>query len=182
VKKFLIVFVVCFLSLAARAQTLHCVVLTGGSLLCPNAAGDVLTDNGPGVDPNFQAGLNTSAVLQVEDLAFDGMKFTNGSGCIVVGVGCSLVPGQLQLSALSTIEIQVGSQFCLLNATGFSCNLQRLAPNVFSNFPTCLTSTEGMEAAVTDSTTGIWGATITGSGSNHVLAYCDGSNWTVAGK
>jgi hypothetical protein len=27
-----------------------------------------------------------------------------------------------------------------------------------------------------------WGATITGSSTNHVLAHCDGTNWTIAGK
>jgi hypothetical protein len=37
-------------------------------------------------------------------------------------------------------------------------------------------------AAVTDSTTAVWGATATGGGTNHVLAYCDGTNWTAAGK
>lgn len=41
---------------------------------------------------------------------------------------------------------------------------------------------EGMLVAVTDSSTAVWGATITGSGANHVLAYYNGTNWTVAGK
>jgi len=40
---------------------------------------------------------------------------------------------------------------------------------------------EPMEA-VTDSTTNTWGGTITGGGADHVLAYCDGTNWTVAAK
>jgi hypothetical protein len=57
-----------------------------------------------------------------------------------------------------------------------------LKPGLFSVLPTCASGTEGTHGAVTDSTTNTWGATITGSGSNHVLAYCDGSNWTVAGK
>lgn len=39
---------------------------------------------------------------------------------------------------------------------------------------------EGMMVAVTDSTTATWGATITGGGANHVLAYYNGTNWTVA--
>ncbi len=38
---------------------------------------------------------------------------------------------------------------------------------------------EGSVQAFTDSTTTTWGATITGSGSNHVLGYYDGTNWTV---
>ena len=44
------------------------------------------------------------------------------------------------------------------------------------------TPVEGMLVAVTDSTTATWGATITGGGANHVLAYYNGTNWTVAGK
>jgi hypothetical protein len=35
---------------------------------------------------------------------------------------------------------------------------------------------------VSDSTSTSWGATITGGGANHVLAYCDGTNWTVMAK
>jgi hypothetical protein len=44
------------------------------------------------------------------------------------------------------------------------------------------TPVEGMLVAVTDSSTSTWGATITGGGANHVLAYYNGTNWTVAGK
>jgi hypothetical protein len=58
----------------------------------------------------------------------------------------------------------------------------RVKPVVFSDLPTPGASIEGAIAAVTDSTTSTWGATISGGGTNHVLAYCDGTNWTVAGK
>lgn len=57
-----------------------------------------------------------------------------------------------------------------------------LAKGPFSGVAACTSALEGTRTAVTDSTTGTWGAVITGSGSNHVLAYCDGTNWTVAGK
>ena len=56
------------------------------------------------------------------------------------------------------------------------------APNTFSTLPTCNSGTEGWLYPVTDSNTVTWGATIAGSSTNHVLAYCDASNWTVAGK
>jgi hypothetical protein len=52
----------------------------------------------------------------------------------------------------------------------------------FATLSSCSSTTEGIMEAVTDSTTNTWGATITGGGSNHVLAYCDGTNWTVMGK
>lgn len=40
----------------------------------------------------------------------------------------------------------------------------------------------GMLAYVSDSNTATWGATIAGSGSNNVLAFYNGSAWTVVGK
>ena len=39
---------------------------------------------------------------------------------------------------------------------------------------------EGALQPFTDSNTATWGATIAGGGTNHVLGYYDGSNWTVA--
>lgn len=52
----------------------------------------------------------------------------------------------------------------------------------FSTLAACAAGTEGTTAAVTDSTTNAWGATVTGAGTFHVLAYCDGTAWTVAAK
>jgi hypothetical protein len=50
----------------------------------------------------------------------------------------------------------------------------------FANRPG--TPVEGMIVSFTDSTTVVWGATITGGGANHVLGYYNGTNWTVIGK
>ena len=58
----------------------------------------------------------------------------------------------------------------------------RLVPTVFASLPVCGLSTEGTTGAVTDSVVRAWGTKITGGGVNHVLAYCDGSHWTVAAK
>ena len=54
-----------------------------------------------------------------------------------------------------------------------------LVPALFATLPAA-SGVEGTLAAVTDSTTAVWGATITGGGTDHVLAYSDGTNWTVA--
>lgn len=56
-----------------------------------------------------------------------------------------------------------------------------LTPVAFSTLAACSSTTDGQTADVTDSTTDVFGATITGSGSFHVLAYCNGTNWNVAG-
>lgn len=51
--------------------------------------------------------------------------------------------------------------------------------NVFSALPTCVSGLDGSIAPVTDSSTSTGGATISGGGSNHVAAYCNGTNWVV---
>jgi hypothetical protein len=57
--------------------------------------------------------------------------------------------------------------------------LTTMTPQLFSALATCVSGLEGTEAAVTDSTTVTFNATITGSGTNHIHAYCNGTNWVV---
>ena len=52
----------------------------------------------------------------------------------------------------------------------------------FASLATCTSGNRGTLTVVADSTTVTWGATISGGGSSFVLAFCDGSNWTVAAK
>lgn len=59
-------------------------------------------------------------------------------------------------------------------ATGDVFNLE---PTAFGSLPT---GVEGDMACVTDSNTATWGATIAGGGANNVLAFFNGTNWTVA--
>jgi hypothetical protein len=66
-----------------------------------------------------------------------------------------------------------------VNSTAIAPRIQK--PTVFANLPTASAANEGSLAFVTDSTTNTWGQTITGSGADHVLAYSNGTNWTVAG-
>ena len=58
----------------------------------------------------------------------------------------------------------------------------RTDPVAFASLPVCSGTNEGVMRSITDSTTNTWGATITGGGADVVLAFCDGTNWTVAGK
>lgn len=59
-------------------------------------------------------------------------------------------------------------------------NAVKLTPVAFASLPA--TPEEGMIASVNNSNTATWGATIAAGGSNKVLAYYNGVNWTVAGK
>ncbi len=59
---------------------------------------------------------------------------------------------------------------------------QRTTPRPLASWPSCAPGIEGATAPITDSTTAVWGSSIGGTGTNHVLGYCDGTTWTVAGK
>jgi len=56
------------------------------------------------------------------------------------------------------------------------------SPVAYASAPTCNSGNEGSVQAITDSTLNTWGSTIAGGGADHVLGYCDGTNWTVAAK
>jgi hypothetical protein len=65
----------------------------------------------------------------------------------------------------------------LLSVTGVTPG-----PTGFASLATCATGIRGQMRTVLDSTTVVWGATITGGGADTVLAFCNGASWTVAGK
>jgi hypothetical protein len=54
-----------------------------------------------------------------------------------------------------------------------------LRPQTFASLPAASPRLLGTTACVSDSTTAKWGATITGGGSHGVMAFCNGTNWTV---
>lgn len=57
-----------------------------------------------------------------------------------------------------------------------------IVPMAFASVTPCTATIKGALVSVTDSSVNTWGTTITGGGANPVLAYCNGTNWTVAGK
>jgi len=63
----------------------------------------------------------------------------------------------------------------LSNAIGIQCK-----PVTFANLPP--SPAAGMVACVSDSSINTWGSTIAGGGTFNVLAFYNGTNWTVAAK
>src|SRR5271166_3313846 len=83
--------------------------------------------------------------------------------------------------------VSAGTPGGIVNFTGgdlqyTSTQLITVSKGAYSILATCNSSTEGGMAAVTNSNTNTWGATVASGGTDHVLAYCDGSNWTVAAQ
>lgn len=65
------------------------------------------------------------------------------------------------------------------NVASETDNLLNVVPTIVANLLPCTSSTEGQVQPITDSTTKVWGTTVTGGGTLHVKAYCNGSTWTV---
>ena len=57
-----------------------------------------------------------------------------------------------------------------------------LTPTTYGALPTCNSGALGTLLPVSNSNTNTWGATISGTGADAVLAWCNGSAWTVYGK
>jgi hypothetical protein len=92
--------------------------------------------------------------------------------------------GPLRLVAIIIVTlllaVAAGAQISYLNSNKLFSPIV-LGAQVFSTLPACAAAYQGQLAAVTNSNVNTWGTTITGSGSYSVLAFCDGSHWTVAG-
>lgn len=57
-----------------------------------------------------------------------------------------------------------------------------MAPVIFTEAGDCISALTGTRVVISDSTTNTLGAVISGGGSDQVLAWCNGTNWTVVGK
>jgi hypothetical protein len=105
-------------------------------------------------------------------VTWQGFNNVSGSAVTNVASGIAYTPSGYanQAGAIATLDVDANYTAASLRGTAVA----------FADVPG--TPIEGMMIAVTDSSTNTWGATITGGGSNHVLAYYNGTNWTVAAK
>lgn len=110
-----------------------------------------------------------------------GGTLTGGNGGPVVVQSGAGGTGEDTNGTDGTITLKTGSTTAVVveaNATVTISKVLTLTPMAYSSLPT---GSEGMIAAITDSNTATWGATIAGSGSNNVIGFYNGSNWTVMG-
>jgi hypothetical protein len=75
-----------------------------------------------------------------------------------------------------------GAGSTIINGTGVQTIQGQVLPQKFAALSACSRSLQGAYATVVDSSTNTWGATVTSGGLDTVLAFCDGTNWTVYGK
>lgn len=83
---------------------------------------------------------------------------------------------------VGTITTTANSSDWSISGPNSSFGTNRLLPLLYAALPLPTSGTKGMLATIVDSNTATWGAAMTGGGPNVVLAFCNGTNWTVAGK
>jgi hypothetical protein len=100
-----------------------------------------------------------------------GVSGTTGLKCIVSGVG--------NFGSIDPNTIFPGSTSCV---SSLLVGATRMQFQNLATYPACGASTAGAIAAIKDSNTVTWGATIAGGSSSPVLGLCDGANYTVFAK
>lgn len=93
--------------------------------------------------------------------------------------GATYSTGTVELAIRANLLDTAMTKIAHWDNTGY---YQVMRASTVGTLAACGPSTEGAMQPVTDATTNTWGATVAGGGANHVLAYCDGTNWTVMAK
>ena len=143
-------------------------IVTGGSTAAPTGGGFLV--------PN--------------DVFYQG-KTTGGAAKSLVGIGTSnqtVFGSAAYYSFYDNTPTEIahfsagaaGSSFIGPLSSASSLQANSTGAVAFLTLPACSGTTEGTQFAVADSTSAAGGATITGGGSLHVMAYCNGTNWIVA--
>ena len=90
-----------------------------------------------------------------------------------------MVAGSADNGTGGNVTIQAGSGGAGNGRINLTGGVVRYAAFAFANLPA--SPVAGMQAYITDSNTATWGATIAGGGANVVMAWYNGTNWTVMG-
>lgn len=149
---------------------------SGGTGTTPSATAantTLVTLSGTG----FTSALSTipnGAVAVVADSLWTASNAATHIGFFVTPTGSKAIGEQARLNQSGAFAIGV--------TTDSGIGTLQLKKQTFASLTACSATLEGAMASVTDSSTATWGATITGGSTNHVLAYCNNTNWTVSGK
>lgn len=134
----------------------------------------------------------TSLAMLFDDNANNGICWGTGAANCSLFMGPQANPSHYALefnmsahSTMTTIDQSDFGAYNLLQLEGGSAGFavqQNLSTTGELTDAGCNSTNAGTFLPVSDSNTNTWGATIAGGGSDHVLAWCDGTNWTVVAK
>ena len=120
--------------------------------------------------PDVPQEFTARAYYNSDDDTFHVINSNGDELLLTSGTGMSLFP--------TADQVVAGTYGLIFSPGGYV----QVSPISFADLPPASSSLEGVFMPVLDSNTATWGATITGTGANHVLAYCNGSVWSVQAK
>lgn len=127
----------------------------------------------------FQAGFTaTGGNANVSGSNNTFLGYNSGPGSASQVSNSAAIGASAVVSASNTIQLGDTAVVLVNTSAQIKGASVRGTAVAFASLPA--TPVEGMLVPVTDSSTGTWGATITGGGANHVLAYYNGTNWVVS--
>ena len=113
------------------------------------------------------------------NVAFTGGTGSGGTGTITIVAGWPIVGLPIPITAAGSYSV-APTGGTLSNGT-LTCSGSIVVQSSLEVIPACSAGLQGSYASFTDSTTNVYGATIAGGGTDKVMGYCDGTNWTVMG-
>ena len=159
----------------ALGCTSNDVTLVGASL---TSTASIASGSGFASDSAMFGTQSTMNAVGVGLVVGTAVQLSSCVFCGAIGFNVHYSPGTTSGNTVPGLALGVSTAAEIV-LTPNAVTLKKLP---FGSLPTCAAGTEGTIMPVTDSNTITWGATIAGSSTNHVLAYCDGTNWTVAAK
>jgi len=114
----------------------------------------------------------------------EGPESSNGSGVTNVFIDLNTGPCTVLQSAENSLHkyiVDYAGNIVLSTSKQASCldSLVQIAPVAFASVPSCTSGLEGTSRAVNNSNTATYNATVAGGGTNHIVAYCNGTNWVA---
>ncbi len=150
---------------------------------------------------NIAIGINAGRALTTvqSTVAVGAEALSAATGYSNTGVGRNALSGvttgnsNAALGSFATVDSGAATNRTVIGAEatgkfdnsvtlGRTEDVVNIPKTTYSTLPTCNGTTEGSVKPLTDGSTATWGATLAGGGANRVLAYCNGTNWTVMAK
>lgn len=123
----------------------------------------------------FQSGFTaTGGNANVSGSNNTFLGYNSGPGSSTQISNSAAIGASAVVSASNTIQLGDPNVILVSTAGSIAGRTVRGTATAFASLPTAV---EGMMAGITDSSTATPGATVTGGGANHILAYYNGTNW-----
>jgi hypothetical protein len=149
---------------------------TAGAAICYTTDGTTPAASTPGTCSHGTTYSGAISVSSTETILAIGTKSGLTNSPVATFAYVISTPSPSQRGNIDYTQIKVAER---LGPGNFFQMANKGTYSAVNTATPCNSTNEGATAAITDSNTATYGATVAGSGSHHVHAYCNGTNWIV---